>query len=280
MIRSPTPCCLVAVLTLFSVKPVLAGDPVGTGKLDDRWSIHRHTSTEAVAPLTRGVSHELVLDDGSVEADVGLSVGTARQFLWFNSFDAPNEIDFAVDEIQVLFPAGPEIVPGAAVELVVFHDPDGDPTNGADLLGSFDDQVQVADGATFSIYTVDPPLAVPSGSGRVLVGVVNRFVESGVSPPSRPAALDTDSSAGRSWIATWVGDPPSPLALPPDDLLFTVDALEPGNWMIRALGTSATVVEVPVLGASGAAVLALLLALVAAFGLRRRSEKPGPAGVR
>lgn len=238
------------------------------------WSVLRHDRPiMARAPLKLVPMVQLVLDDGSREADVGFTALAAYQFLWFNRFGAPNspEQAFDLEEIQVLFPSGPGVVPGAAVQLVAFSDPDGDPTTGAVLRTAFDDVIQAADGTTFSVYAVNPPVRFLPGSGDVLVGVINRFVVSGVSPPSRPAALDTTASAVRSWVALWTGDPPDPPSLPSDDVLTTIDGIEPGNWMIRAAGSLVTEPEIPAVGGWGLAALAALLALAAAVLLRRAS---------
>ena len=240
---------------------------------------HHPQSIAADPPGARLEGLDLVLDDGSREADFGVSDVTSSQFLWFNRFAAPTGgID--LDEIQILFPSGPAIVPGAAIQLVVFTDADSDPATGADLLIALNETIQVADGVTFSTYTLDPPLRVPAGTPDVLVGVVNRFVISGVSQPSRPAALDTSASAGRSWLALWTGDPPEPPELPPDDVLDLIDFVEPGNWMIRASGTRLPVTEVPALSPSGLAILTLLLALGGVWMLGRRQRQKAPARIR
>lgn len=257
-------CCCLLLAGLASASAAPAQEPT-------RWSLRYHPAPIVVEPPSsiQG-STGLTLDDGSREADFGVSDVNASQFLWFNRFAAPQGgID--LDEVQVLFPSGPEVVPGAAVQLVIFSDDDGDPANGADLLIAVDETIQVADGVTFSTYLLDPPIRIPSGTPDILIGVVNRFVVSGVSPPSRPAALDTSSSAGRSWLALWTGDPPSLPALPTDDFLDTIDFVEPGNWMIRASGSRLPVTEIPTVSSVGLAILSLLLALGGSVLLRRRS---------
>lgn len=123
--------------------------------------------------------------------------------------------------------------------------------------------VQVADGATFSVYTLPDPVPF-SGGGDILIGVVSRFVMAGVTPPTQPAALDTGISQGRSWVATWTGDPPDPPLLPPDQSLFLIDNLVAGNWMIRGFGTLP--ILIPTLDTVGLALLVLFLAF---FGWRR-----------
>ncbi len=234
----------------------------------DSWSVDHHAPVDAERAHTTGV--ELILDDGSREADIGFGVTEASQFLWLNQFDRPPSLAIDLQEIQVLFPPGPEMAVGNEVQLVVYFDADGDPNAGAQLLTSFIDEVQVVDGTTFSTYLLDPPVRVTE-PGDILIGVVNRFVESGVSPPSRPAALDTTTSQGRSWVALWVDDPPDEPELPPDLFLDTIDFLEPGNWLIRASATAVPIVEVPALGPAGLAVLAMLIALAGGLLVRRRA---------
>lgn len=225
----------------------------------------------AVPPLPAPgpLSVQLLLDDNTPDGAVGISQGAgARQFLWLNRFPLPGEL--TLEQIWVLFPADPEITAGRSIELVVYHDPDGNPANGADHLASIATTIQVADGVTFSIYDLIPAVVVPAG-GDVLIGVVNRFVTSGVSPPSCPAAIDSSASQMRSWIATWSGDPPAPPGLPSDGTLTVVDSfpLLGGNWMIRGLGTLVVPAAVPGLGPLGWGLLASLLAALGWWRLRR-----------
>ena len=100
---------------------------------------------EAVPPLpdTGTFPFQLVADDNNSEGSIGIGGATARQFLWFQQFSPADH--FNLTEIWVLFPADPEITPGAAIQLAVYQDDDGDPTNGATLLTMFDEVVQVAD---------------------------------------------------------------------------------------------------------------------------------------
>lgn len=107
----------------------------------------------------------------------------------------------------------------------------------------------------------------------VLVGVIPRFITSGVTPPTRPAAVDTTAPQQRAWVAVWNGDPPASPTLPPDALIVPLETLQPGggNWMIRAFGTlaePAAPYSVPATQAVTLGVLALLLALTS---LRRRT---------
>jgi hypothetical protein len=231
---------------------------------------------EALPPLppTSELPVQLVLDDDTLEAAFGIQGGGfARQFLWFNRFASPGG-PFRLTEVWVLFPSGAEVPVGATIQIVVYHDPDSDPTNGADLLAAFDDTIQAADNNVFSIYPIDSPILVPGG-GDVLIGVVPRYLGSGMTPPTAPASLDLTATAGRSWFGVWSGDPPDPPELPTDFLMAVIDDFTPpaaGNWMIRGFGVPPSVVEIPALAPAALAALAVLLALAGAVALRRRQE--------
>jgi hypothetical protein len=159
------------------------------------------------------------------------------------------------------------------VQLAVFLDPDSTPSNGASLIGSYDETIQAVDGTTFSVYDLVPPLAIDD-AGDVLICVVNRFVISGVTSTTQPATIDTTSSQGRSWIAVWSGDPPASPALPTDGLFDLVDRFEPGNWMIRGFGIADQVQpqarEIPMLGPVGLGTLIALLILAGIMVVVRR----------
>lgn len=212
---------------------------------------------------------QLVLDDDTAETATGVIGAGAKQFLWFNRFASPGQ--FRLEQVWVLFPPGANMTVGANVQLVVYHDPDGNPANGADLLATFDETIQVLDGITFSIYDLAPVVDVPSG-GDVLIGVIDRFVQSGVTPPTFPAAIDITASQQRSWIVGWIADPPASPTLPSDGSMFLIDDLLPsiaGNWMIRGFGSQPPNLDIPVLDSSGLIALALLLAAGGLLGLRR-----------
>lgn len=233
----------------------------------------RSPFTQALPPLPGpGVFPvQLVLDDSTAEGVFGLSAGTARQFLWLNSFANPGA--FALEEIWVLFPAGADVPLGGAVQLVVFLDPDGNPTNGATVLAAYDVVVQVKDGVTFSVYSLGTPLVFPGG-GDVLIGVVNRYFTTGVDPPpTLPAALDTTASQGRSYFALWAGDAPDPPDLATASTIAAVGGAATGNFMIRGFGTpvSTPAENVPALGGAGLVLLAATLGFAGVvLGRRRR----------
>jgi hypothetical protein len=231
-------------------------------------------------PPTSTFPVQLVLDDDQQDAVFGVSgAGGARQFLWFNRFTRPLGVDlFRLQQIWVLFPSGANMSAGSTVQLVVYLDPDGNPANGATFLASYTETIQVVDDVTFSVYTVPAGGLLISGPGDVLIGVVNRFVTSGVTPPTSPASLDLSASDGRSWFATWTGDPPNPPLLPPDQLITRIDDFNPqaaGDWMIRGFGTLPGIAEVPAVSPWGLVFLALLLSAAAAVVLRRRTHWAG-----
>jgi uncharacterized repeat protein (TIGR01451 family) len=139
-----------------------------------------------------------------------------------------------LDEIQVYFDTTGGASVGDAIDLVVYEDPDGNPANGATLLATYPVTVQAIGG--WNTYSIAPVTIMPA-SGDVLIGVIDRFVTSGVTPSIYPAAIDATSSAGRSWVGSWTGDPPDPANLPSNDLYGTIDSFGfPGNWMIRGYG--------------------------------------------
>ncbi len=213
------------------------------------------------AAVSSGFPIEYVVDDGSAEGVFGLIGSEARQFLWFTRFSGVST-PFVLNQIQVLFPLGTDAPVGGDIQLVVYSDPDGDPTNGAMLLAAIDETVQVADGLNFSVYDLPNGVPVEAG-GDILVGVVSRFFRTGVDPsPTRPAALDTTNSQNRAWFALWPGDPPDP----PSDLTSAetverVGLTVSGNWMIRAFA-SPLPINVPTLSPLGLGLLLILLAVV------------------
>jgi len=211
-------------------------------------------------PIPTEFDVQLVLDDDTSEGAFGIGGATAQQFLWFNRFTV-NTGPMWLDQIWVLFPTGPNMNLGAPVELVVYHDRDGDPSTGADFVISLDVTVQSVDGDTFSVYQFDPPVYF-NGPQDVLIGVINRFVDSGVTSTTRPAAIDTTSSQGSSWLAVWNGDPPSPPTMPPDGLIANIDDFVPGNWMIRAFGRQ----QGPGIPAQNQIGLLVLVVMIAAAG--------------
>jgi hypothetical protein len=188
----------------------------------------------AMAPAVNA-DVELILDDGSAEDSIGLTAG--GQFLWFNRFTPnPDALPFFLEEVLTLF--NTTVAVGDEMQLVVYSDADGDPTNGATYLGGETFEVVTNDLATWNSYVLSDPILIQD-AGDVLIGFVNRSGASGYS--DFPAAVDTDSSQGRSWIALYSGDPPAEPPLPSDSDMMPIDDIGlPGNWTLRGMGSSAT----------------------------------------
>ncbi len=261
-------CCLALVATMAHAK-----DSFGTPEVHIRSSVS--TLANPAIPDPVEFPFQFVLDDDSTEGSIGVGLPLAQQFLWFNRF-TPSDLRSRIDEIWVLFPDDANIPVGGAIQLIVYADADGDPTSGAEILASYDRTVQIADGSTFSIYPIEPELFL-FDPGDILIGVVPRFIESGVDPAVAPAAIDTSASQQRSWLATWSGDPPAQPDLPPDGNLVLIDVFAPGNFMIRAFGKPLEVIVIPTLGSMGFLLLVTLLAIcgltMSGVGRRRRRQE-------
>ena len=178
----------------------------------------------------------LILDDGSIENDVGIGGG---QWLWLNRFtpDA-SEFPFALNEVQILFDAGLGVDVGEIVDIYLYEDTDGDgdPGTSAVHLSSLTGAaVQAADGITWSVYSM-PPIDL-SGPGDVLIAVATRTA--GTNADEYPAAIDQTASQVRSWAGLYTaGNPPDPPPLPADLLWGEIGGFGiPGNWMIRGFGS-------------------------------------------
>ncbi len=181
------------------------------------------------APLAPQGAVNLVIDDGVNENNIGIS-GT-REFIFLNRF-TPAAVDypFYLSQVQVYFDSTGLAQVGDAIQLVVYQDADGDPTNGATLLGVFDQTVLAVD--NWNTYNLPSPV-LATGPGDVLIGVIALKV-----PGSSywPAALDQTTSQQRSWAGWWLSTPPDPSIFPPDDTFILIDDYYPGNWLVRGYG--------------------------------------------
>jgi len=193
----------------------------------------------ASLPLEPQATVTLALDDGDHEYNLGLtSGGYSYQFIWLNRFTpAASEFPFSLQEIRVMFDGTGGVSVGQAIDLAVYQDTDGNPANGATLLGVVHETIKAVDGTTWSVYTLASPIQV-SGPGDVLIAVINRFVQDGVSPASYPAALDGTTVLNRSWVGWWLDIPPDPPVLPTDSTFEVITAPYSGNWLIRGYGTT------------------------------------------
>ena len=179
----------------------------------------------------------MILDDGVAEDSIGLTTG--GQFIWLNRFTpAADAFPFTIDEIQVILNNTVSLSDQFQVVIYSDTDGDGDPGTGAVYLGGQTFTAQFNDMATFNVFTLTEPVAV-DGPGDVLVGLVNRSGTAGYS--DYPAAIDQTASQNRSWIGAYsTGNPQAVPPLPTDDLWGIVDSFGlPGNWTLRAMGSSA-----------------------------------------
>ncbi|MEM9596593.1 MAG: hypothetical protein AAGD06_20160 [Acidobacteriota bacterium] len=210
----------------------------------------------------------LQIDDGTAEGVFGFTGPGTRQFLFFNRFESPGP--FILDSIEVLFPAGTEIEPGDAVQLAVYTVTPGGSAAGAELRLRIDTAVQGTDGVQVSTYPLAEPLELLGGDD-LLIGVVNRYYETGSVPEqTQPAAIDTTAPAGSSYFALWSGDADDPPELSEAIEISALDGVIAANFMIRGGGRPAPVVDVPTLGPFAAL---LMLSALMALGLGRLRKR-------
>ena len=223
---------------------------MGPAGKDTQYGYGRLYLGDPPAPPSDG-SVSLVTDDSINENHIGVndgSDGVAIQFIWLNRFTPnPAGYPFTLNEIWVMFGDSTGITNvnvGDAIDLVVYEDADGDPANGATWLATFNETVQSMDGSTWSVYSLVSPVILNGPAGDVLIGAINRYTVSDVSPSSFPAALDTTEPQGLSWTGWWSADPPNPAILPPDDTFGTIESVTggaiTGNWLIRGYGETTT----------------------------------------
>lgn len=204
------------------------------------------TAPEAVI---HGTPVSYLVDDGTVDNNIGLNAtatGTATQFMWFNRFDVlGSDLPLQVDQVQVFWdptPTGAAVV-GNAISLEIYSDGDANPANGATHAYTENDTIAQV-GTMFDVYNLTTPPVLPAAV-NLLVGVVDRWITTGVSTTSFPAAIDqTNPDNGRSFVASSAsGTPPTPPVIPSDGLFGTIDSFGlPGDWLIRA-GASVVPVE-------------------------------------
>ncbi len=186
-----------------------------------------------------------VLDDGSQETSIGLNDGVSISYpaIWLNRFTpAAGSYPVTLNQISIQFPdptsAGINLT-GKSIDLLVYLDTDGDNNPGnATKLAQIHTTVLAANGSTFSNYPVN--ITVP-GPGDIYIGFSDTYNSGGVSPRNYPAPEDTTSTYARSWVAGMnsVTDPDYN-TLSNNNIVGTIDSLGlPGNWIIRASGTTA-----------------------------------------
>lgn len=190
------------------------------------------------------------LDDGANENNIGLNntgTATATQFTWFNRFDvAPGDQPVAITQVQVFWDpttTGAPVV-GNAVSVDIYADGDTSPANGATHL--YTQNVTIAQvGTTFDAYNMTSPPQIVAPNVNLLVAITDRWVTTGVSSTTFPAAIDQTATQGRSWVASAsAGSPPTPPVIPSTGLFGTIDSFGlAGNWLVRAVGDARVPVE-------------------------------------
>ncbi|MCL7453949.1 MAG: choice-of-anchor J domain-containing protein, partial [Anaerolineae bacterium] len=193
-------------------------------------------TTQAGEPPRIMADVDLILDDGSVENNIG--IGGTWEFIYLNRFTPdPGVYPFNLDQIQVYFDSSGLGQVGDDITLVVYENTTGntDPAVGANWLASFPAAIQALD--AWNVYDLSTPVLL-NGPGDVLIGVI------ALETPGTsywPAALDQTTTQQRSWAGWWLNSPPpDPPTLPPDDSWTLIDTYFPGNWMIRGSGSFPT----------------------------------------
>ncbi len=187
------------------------------------------------APKTPNADVALVLDDGSRDNDIG--IGGLQEFIWVNRF-TPNASDFPfqVNEVWIYFSSLGLVNVGDSIKIVFYENTTGgfDPAPGSNYLGGYLTTVQALD--TWNVYTLPTPVGFSGPTGDAIIGVIGLEV-----PGSSywPASIDQTTTQQRSWAGWWnVMPPPDPPLLPPDASWILIDDFFPGNWMVRAYGTT------------------------------------------
>lgn len=191
-------------------------------------AVHPDLDDSAVASATYTLAPtSLAIDDGTFGGYWSAGSGD-ELIMWLNRITpAEGQLPLLLARVQVLFNQFAHV--GDRIELLVYQDGDGDPSNGATLLTAFEATVQHVDEATWSDFALPVPLVL-TGPEDLLVAVVDRWVADGVSV-AYPASSDGGSCSGRSWIGTWSSTPPDPPPFPPD-ALWTENGFD--NYLIRA----------------------------------------------
>ncbi len=168
---------------------------------------------------------------------IGAGCVTYCGLLWLNRFTPdPADYPITITSISTIFGDGAGWnALGDHINVYIYTDADGNPSNGADVAGAYVGYTMPAPANSFTTIALPVPIVV-NGPGDVLIALTNPAPNVG----ARPASADTGPFAGRSWIARFndpgvapelglIGLVQSPVGVP---------GLT-GNWLIRASGTNA-----------------------------------------
>jgi len=189
---------------------------------------------EAAAARLTGGSFEYLYDDGAAGSNIGPPSTFDPDMLWGTYYFTEPGAE-VITEIAVAFgPTFPSVANGVTFWLLNDADADGDPRNATALTSV--DAVPNVSGNTFFRVSITPTLV----GGAFFVGA-SAFLDGGA---DRPARVDTDARADRSWffyapdIAAVINNLASaPFGTRMDN---TANVPIPGGFMIRALGEPET----------------------------------------
>jgi len=132
---------------------------------------------------------DLALDDGIIENWAGFGGPTGRVYVVLDRFTPdPADFPFQLRTIRLQVPN----LSGTPIRLAVYSDPDGDPSNGATLEGTYD--VVLAAGWSWSVHELDPPVTL-HGPGDVLIAQIGTT--------SILFGIDESTVTRRTWWGSW-----------------------------------------------------------------------------
>lgn len=224
---------------------ILLGDFDGVPKIQAQATPARGARDASPAPLLADASSrrrsearatfDFVLDDGTVDNNIG--IGGTWEFLWGNRFTpAAGDFPFQLTSIQIYFDTTGLVAVGDPIRLVIFENTTGaaDPGPGSNLLAQYATTIQALD--SWNVFDVSGLGIACNGPGDIFIGAIALLVP-GTS--YWPAAMDQTTSAQRSWAGWYLTTPPpDPAFIPCDDTWILIDTYFPGNWMVRATGTT------------------------------------------
>jgi plastocyanin/subtilisin-like proprotein convertase family protein len=180
------------------------------------------------------------LDDGTPEQTLGYGDAYySWPSIWLNRFTPPaGSYPITLQNIYVFWPSGASSLIGSPVRLLVYSDLDGDNYPGNAILVG---EVPATISLTGAFQTYPVTITVPGPTGDIYIGFEDSWAESLPYRRNHVAQDTNNSTARRSWVASggnyaYIDD------LSWNSTLGIIDDVSPsypGNWMIRASGTTA-----------------------------------------
>lgn len=183
-------------------------------------------------------------DDGSSEDAIAFGVQGVNnaESAWFNQFTVVAGAE-TITSLDIVWGTPANSTPanqlnGQPVIICIWNDPnnDGNP-NDSTLIASVNGTISSANTDTFVTYTFDTPVNIGPAGTSFFVGDVTPAYDQG---ELFFQGIDETNPQGHSWVAgNSTGDPVDYMNLGNNDTLGTIDSFGlPGNWLIRANGTS------------------------------------------